>query len=129
MSLILIASLFTNFAKAQDGNGYLDGVGYREQEYGVAKGSVFESETASGVQWASFGGGTHIFIKGLGLSDTPSANIVMLYSDTFSKNVPSTTLTEDDSFNSQPMLGSIAYRLPALDVLLGIPMNFLDTYQ
>jgi hypothetical protein len=44
-------------------------------------------------------------------------------------SVTSTPLTEDDSFNSHPMLGTIAYRLPAIDVLFGIPMNFLDQYQ
>lgn len=37
-------------------------------------------------------------------------------------------LTEDDAFNSQPILGTLAYRLPALDTLIGVPMNYLDQY-
>jgi hypothetical protein len=37
-------------------------------------------------------------------------------------------LTEDDAFNSHPILGTIAYRLPALDTLIGVPMNYLDKY-
>jgi hypothetical protein len=38
-------------------------------------------------------------------------------------------LTEDDAFNSHPILGSIAYRLPSLEELLGIPMSYLSGYQ
>jgi len=38
-------------------------------------------------------------------------------------------LTEDDAFNSHPILGSIAYRLPSLETLLGIPMSYLSGYQ
>jgi hypothetical protein len=37
-------------------------------------------------------------------------------------------LTEDDAFNSHPILGALAYRLPALDTLIGVPMNYLDKY-
>lgn len=37
-------------------------------------------------------------------------------------------LTEDDAFNSHPILGTLAYRLPALDTLIGVPMNYLDQY-
>jgi hypothetical protein len=44
-------------------------------------------------------------------------------------DITSTPLTEDDAFNSHPMLGSIAYRLPSIDELFGVPMNFLDQYQ
>jgi hypothetical protein len=126
MIVILIASLYDNFAKAQE--GYLDGIGYREQELQVAKGTFFESEEATGVKYASFGGGTHIFIKGMGLADNAQSNTVVLYSTDFSMSVVSTPLTEEDAFNSHPMLGSIAYRLPALDDLFGLPMNFLDQY-
>jgi hypothetical protein len=36
-------------------------------------------------------------------------------------------LTEDDSFNSQPLLGNIAYRIPAANDLFGWPMEALDT--
>jgi hypothetical protein len=38
-------------------------------------------------------------------------------------------LTEDDAFNSHPFLGNIAYRLPALDELIGVPMTYLSGYQ
>jgi hypothetical protein len=37
-------------------------------------------------------------------------------------------LTEDDAFNSHPILGSIAYRLPSLEDLLGVPMSYLSGY-
>ena len=37
-------------------------------------------------------------------------------------------MSEDDAFNSHPLLGHIAYRLPALDELFALPMNFLDSY-
>jgi hypothetical protein len=81
------------------------------------------------VKYASFGGGTNIFIKGLGLADNPQSNTVVLYSNDFEMEIISTPLTEDDTFNSHPMLGTIAYRLPSVDELLGVPMNFLDKYQ
>ena len=38
-------------------------------------------------------------------------------------------LSEDDAFNSHPFLGHIAYRLPALDELIGVPMTYLSGYQ
>jgi hypothetical protein len=38
-------------------------------------------------------------------------------------------LTEDDAFNSHPILGSIAYRLPSLDKLIGVPMSYLSGYH
>jgi hypothetical protein len=46
MSVILIASLYKNFAQAAmlAEFGYLEGIGYREQEYAVSKGSLFLSE-------------------------------------------------------------------------------------
>ena len=50
---------------------YLDGIGYREQELQLARGSWFDSENAEGVNWASFAGGTTIYIKGVGFSDNP----------------------------------------------------------
>jgi hypothetical protein len=50
---------------------YLDGIGYREQELQLARGSFFESEDADGVSHASFAGGTTIYIKGVGFSDNP----------------------------------------------------------
>lgn len=38
-------------------------------------------------------------------------------------------LTENDAFNSHPFLGTIAYRLPGLDELIGVPMTHLSGYQ
>ena len=64
------------FACAQDepmkyDNMELIGIGYREQELQLAKGTNFESESPTGVSYASFAGGTHIFIKGVGLNFAP----------------------------------------------------------
>lgn len=47
----------------------------------------------------------------------------------FNFKVTGPMLTEDDSFNSQPLLGNIAYRIPAVNDLFGKPMDFLDNYQ
>lgn len=47
------------------------GVGYREQELQVAKGTNFASEVPNGVKWASFNGGTHIFFKSVKLNLAP----------------------------------------------------------
>jgi len=61
-----------NFATAGgEGGGYLDGIGYREQALQQAKGANFQSEGASNVNYASFGGGTNIFIQGVGMADDP----------------------------------------------------------
>ena len=38
-------------------------------------------------------------------------------------------LTEDDAFNSQALLGNIAYRLPSIEKLFGMPMEQFDTFQ
>ena len=38
-------------------------------------------------------------------------------------------LTEDDAFNSHPLLGTIAYRLPSVDKLFGVPMSYLSGYH
>jgi len=38
-------------------------------------------------------------------------------------------LTEDDAFNSHPILGTIAYRLPAIDKLFGVPMSYISGYH
>jgi hypothetical protein len=51
--------------------GYLEGIGYREQALQTAKGSQFATENESGVSLASFGGGTNIYIKGVGLAEDP----------------------------------------------------------
>jgi hypothetical protein len=53
----------------------------------------------------------------------------MLYSYDFDETLMAPLLTEDDAFNSQPTLGNIAYRLPALHDLLGVPEEFLASYS
>lgn len=68
---------------ASNSGFYLEGIGYREQALQQAKGTRFQSEDADGVEWASFGGGTHIFIKGEGLHENPQSNFVYLYSNDF----------------------------------------------
>lgn len=55
--------------------------------------------------------------------------MIMLYSENFDQVLMAPPLSEDDAFNSHPMLGNLAYRLPGLDELVGVPMNFLDDFQ
>jgi hypothetical protein len=68
----------------------------------------------------------------MGLAENPQSNIVLLKSVTaeFSDaTIQAPLLTEDDAFNSHTILGSIAYRLPAIDKLFGLPMNYFDEFQ
>ena len=90
---------------------------------------MFDSETPTGVAWASFGGGTNIFIKGDGLDDNPQANTILMTSKELTVTVKCSPLNEDDTFNSNPMLGFVTYRLPSVSSLLGIPNELLDQYQ
>jgi len=84
----------------------------------------------NGVLWASFYGGTNIFIKGPSLNDNPAANILWFKSVEFSGvKIPAPTLTEDDSFNSNPLLGFITYRVPAVHELFGADSAAFDTYD
>jgi hypothetical protein len=57
---------------------YLNGIGYREQELQQAKGARFQSEAPEGVLWASFGGGTNIFVSGVGLEEMAVLNMIVL---------------------------------------------------
>jgi len=107
----------------------LEGVGYREQELQVAKGANFASELPRGISWASFGGGTNIFIKGDGLMENPMANTPMLWSNDLNILVPCPPLNEDDAFNSNPILGFITYKLPSLPDLLQVEPEMLDQYD
>jgi hypothetical protein len=100
---------------------YLHGIGYREQELQVSKGTRFASEDPTGIPWASFAGGTNIFIKGVGLAENPQSNDVMFYSKEFDKTFPSLPLSEDDAFGSNAMLGTLAYRIPSIEDLFGVP--------
>jgi hypothetical protein len=128
MCAVLMAASCLNFVVAAGVSAYLDGVGWREQELQVAKGTRFASEVPNGVPWASFGGGANIFIKGVGLVDNPQSNAVWLYSFDMEMEFPAPPLTEDDAFASHPLLGSITYRLPAIDTLFGMPMKYFDKY-
>jgi hypothetical protein len=76
------------------------GVGYREQELQVAKGTNFASEVPNGVKWASFNGGTHIFFKSVKLNLTPEKNVLWLYSEELKQDIPCPPMTEEDIFNS-----------------------------
>lgn len=108
----------------------LEGIGYREQELQLAKGTNFESELPRGVQAASFAGGTHIFIKGVGFHTAPEKNIIRLYSEELKKSFIAPPLTEEDQFNSHPQLGAIAYRIPSIgDLFQGVPGSAFDHYQ
>ena len=133
LSFVMLATLMAasclNTVLAVDGNFYLNGVGYREQELQIAKGTKFASEAATGCPYVSFAGGTNIFIKGVGLAQDPQSNGVMMYSTEFDMEIPAPRLTEDDAFGSFPLLGSITYRLPSVAELMGMPMAYFDKYQ
>lgn len=49
-----------------------------------------------------------------------------MWSSDYEYDIVSLPLSEEDAFNSHGSLGHIAYRLPALDDLFGLPMSFLD---
>jgi len=133
MLLALVAASCINTvlaAKSETANTHwIQGIGYREQELQIAKGTKFASEDATGCPYVSFAGNTNIFIKGLGLADNPQSNAVVLFSQEFEMEIPSLPLTEDDAFGSFPLLGSISYRLPSIDALMGMPMNYFDKYD
>ena len=71
----------------------LTGIGYREQELQVAKTSMFSAENATGVAYASFAGGTHIFIKSSFLNDKVEQNSIILYSHDFQIDIPAPMLS------------------------------------
>ena len=50
---------------------------------------------------------------------------MLTYTKTGTK-IPCPPLTEDDAFNSNPVAGTIAYRLPSLDELFGMNYDFFD---
>ena len=80
----------------------LDGIGYREQELQLAKGSNFASEEPTGINYASFAGGTNIFIKAPILADNAQSNVILMKCDQIGITVEAPRLTEDDAFNSNP---------------------------
>ena len=93
----------------------------------MRKGTLFSSETPSGISWASFNGGTNIFIKGENLNEDPSLNTIFLKSSELGLTFQCPPLTEDDTFNSNPMLGFITYKLPNFEELVGVP-GLLDQF-
>ena len=107
----------------------LKGVGYREQELQIAKGSKFQTEIPEGIPWASFAGGTHIFIDGTGIAEAPTSNQILLESVEFGQTIPAPGLTEEDAFNSNTMLGSISYRLVDIPTLFGMAKKQFDNFH
>lgn len=75
------------------------------------------------MNWASFGGGTSIYLQGVGLSinDTESHQIVFesVESESFVRLV-GPRMTNDDGLLSDPALGRLAYRTPSLWDLTGM---------
>jgi hypothetical protein len=95
----------------------------------VAKGTNFASEEPDGVAYVSFNGGTHIFIKGVGLNFSPEKNTVRFTSHEQQVSFLAPALSEEDLFNSHPQLGSIAYRIPSItEIFQGIPEKQFDHY-
>jgi len=84
----------------------------------------------TGVQHVSYAGDTHIFIKGVGLLESAQSHTVIMKSASFN-NVEFTApaLSEDDAFNSQTVLGVLAYRLPGLKDLLNVDWDLINQYQ
>jgi len=126
MMLLMINLLAISPAKAAPAispakGGGLAGIGYREQELQVAKGTTFNDENPTGIQYASFAGDTNIFIKGDGLVDGIQSNVVVMYSNDLKVEVVAPPLTENDAFGSNPNLGFLQYRLPSPSTLLGLP--------
>ena len=80
---MMLLSLMAPSVSATLVSGYLEGIGYREQELQAAKGSTFNSENPKGVEYAAFEGDTNIFIKGLGLDERAQANRVIFFSEDF----------------------------------------------
>jgi len=80
MLLLMLASTAASNmgVKAGIAGLYLNGIGYREQELQQAKGARFQSEAPEGVNYASFGGGTNIFVSGVGLAEMAQLNMVVL---------------------------------------------------
>jgi hypothetical protein len=78
-------------------------------------------EGASGVSYASFGGGTNIFLQGAGMADDPQSNVVQFYSDEYKQKFLAPRLTEDDAFLSNTPTGTLVYRIPSPHVLMGMP--------
>ena len=80
--------------------------------------------------YASFNGGTNIYIKGPELNENPQSNVVYFRSYEFNNiEIPGTPLDADDAFNSNPMLGFITYRIPSPHELFGVSPENFDMYD
>jgi len=51
-----------------------------------------------------------------------------MYSTDLNRKVAAPLLSEDDSFNSQPLLGFLVYRIPAPGALFGTSEDTFDTF-
>jgi hypothetical protein len=109
-------------------NHKLHGIGYREQELQQAKGSRFTTDEPEGITWASFAGGTNIFVKGYGFNPNPESNRILLYSKELDQTIMAPLLTEDDAFGSHTKTGYLQYRLGSVSDILNVPRRFLDSY-
>lgn len=89
------------------------------------------SEEPKGLSWVSFAGGTHIFIKGFEFGENANALTITLTTTGLTSGATNVftapPLTEEDVFNSQPLLGSISYRLPSLKTLTGVDLYHYST--
>ena len=123
----LVALLWTTLIATADAGpltAYIKGIGYREQSLQQAKGEMIPTG-ANGIEFASFGGGTHIFIESVHLSETIAQNQVLFECPELQNSgmLSGPPLSSDDIFNSNPTGASgphIAYRLPTLSELIGI---------
>lgn len=96
----------------------------------MPKTSFFKSEEPRGVLYASFAGGTNIYIKSPSLHDMPAMNVIWFESVEFTGvKIPAPTLDEDDEFNSNPMLGFITYRIPSIPELFDAAEEAFDTNE
>lgn len=128
---LAFTTLSTLVGKAEASNTgfsyHLDGIGYREQALQQPKTSFFRSEKPEGVLYASFNGGTNIFIKGPNLADNPGSNVIWFESVEFTGvKLPAPALDEDDAFNSNPLLGFITYRIPSVHELFATSSSAFD---
>ena len=128
MRTMLIVINAVSIGRANAFGGQLYGIGYREQELQVAKGTTFNEEDPTGIAHASFAGDTNIFIKGDGLVEAIQSNIVVMYSHELEVELVAPPLTENDAFGSNPNMGFLQYRLPSPATLFGFPKEQFDSY-
>lgn len=126
MVLIMLSQMAV--IECQLENHKLKGIGYREQELQQARGTRFTYDEPVGIYWASFAGGTNIFIEGYGFNPDAESNTILLTSEELDTTIVAPALTEDDAFGSHVKTGFLQYRLPSVSDLLNIPRRFLDSY-